>query len=281
MGADAEVYVFDDRAYRAQVVPLFRNLLRYGLGHPALNEAMDRFRPGAGGILRYIRKELQGLEPTDLDTYCTYLGEDLRLLTPPAGLPEKLARHEDGWEDRACRREDCPVSAQCPFFIADHARRADPLSLLFQTVVSAVCLGESQFVGRSSTVFGYLPVLRENAVSWDGELGRLLAALGMRGAVVGYSFGITEGIHGWLSHEEAGRLADLLATIRLPLLEPSFEAMRRTRRPGQGYHLDGWEWEELSLGFVRTVAVIASRSGKGLLWGNDVAAGGLLTSSWA
>jgi hypothetical protein len=270
MGADAEVYVFDDRAYLAQVVPLFRRLLRYDVGHPALNEVLDRFRPDAGGILRYIWKELRGLEPTDLDVHCTYLGDDLRLLTPPADLAEKLARHWAGWEDRACRRKDCPESARCPFFIEDRARRADPLSLLFESVVSMVCLGESQFVGRSFYVFDYLPVLRKNAVPWDGELGRLLATLGMRGAVVGFGFGGTEGIHGWLSHEEAGRLAGLLARIPLPLLEPSFEAMRRTRSLDQGYHVDGWEWEELSLRFVRTVAAIASGSGKGLLWGNDV-----------
>ena len=270
MGADAEVYVFDDRAYLAQVVPLFRRLLQHGLGHPALNEVLDRLRPGVGAILRYIGKELRGLEPADLDAYCTYLGDDLRLLTPPADLAEKLAGHGDEWDDRACHREGCPASARCPFFIEDHARRADPLSLLFQSVVRVVCLGESQFVGRSFHVFDYAPVLQKNAVPWDGELGRLLAALGMRGAVVGYGFGDTEGIHGWLSHEETGRLAGLLASIPLPSLEPSFEAMRRTRSPGEGYHVDGWEWEELSLGFVRTVAVMASGSGKGLLWGNDV-----------
>jgi hypothetical protein len=270
MGADAEVYIFDDRAYTGQVVPLFRRLLRHGPGHPALNEMLDRLRPGVGGSLRYIRKELRGLEPTDLDAYCTYLGDDLRLLTPPADLAEKLARHGDDWEDRACRCKDCPASARCPFFIEDHARRADPLSSLFQSVVSVVCLGESQFVGRTFNVFDYAPVLQKNAVLWDGELGQLLAALGMRGAVVGYGFGDTEGIHGWLSHEEAGRLAGLLASIPLPSLGPSFEAMRQTWSPGKGHHVDGWEWEELSLGFVRTVAIIASGSGKGILWGNDV-----------
>lgn len=270
MGADAEVYVFDDRAYLDQVVPFFRGLLRHGLGNPALNEVLDRLRPGVGGILRFIRKELPGLGPVDLDAYCTYLGDDLRLLAPPADLAEKLARHGDEWEDRACRREECPASARCPFFIEDHARRADPLSSLFQSLVGAVCLGESQFVGRSFHVFDYAPVLRKNTIPWGGELGRLLAALGTRGSVVGYGFGDTEGIHGWLSHEEAGRLAGLLAGMPLPSLEPSFEAMRRTRSPGKGHHIAGWEWEELSLGFVRTVAKIASGAGKGLLWGNDV-----------
>src|SRR5438067_9702519 len=103
MGADAEVYVFDDRAYRDRVVPLFRRLLRHGLGHPALNEVLDRLRPNAGGILRFIRRELRDLEPVDLDAYCTHLGDDLRLLAPPADLAEKLASHEDGWADRACR----------------------------------------------------------------------------------------------------------------------------------------------------------------------------------
>jgi hypothetical protein len=270
MGADAEVYVFDDRAYLAQVVPFFRRLLQHGLGHPALNEVMDRLRPDVGGIVRYIWKELRGLEPIDLDAYCTYLGDDLRLLTPTADLFEKLASHEDEWEDRACRLKDCPASVSCPFFNEDHARRADPLSSLFQSVVSQFCLGDSQFVGRSFNVFDYDQVLRKNAVPWDSELGQLLAALGVRGAVVAYGFGGTEGIHGWLSHEETGRLARLLASIPLPALEPSFDALRRTRKLGEGYHAEGWEWEELSLGFVRTVAVIASGSGKGLLWGNDV-----------
>src|SRR4051794_21713183 len=109
MGADAEVYVFDDRAYRALVVPLFRRLLRYGLGHPALNEVIDQLRPRAGRILRYVHHELRGLEPVDLDAHCTYLGDALRLLAPPAGLARKLAAHTDEWHDRACRRKDCPA----------------------------------------------------------------------------------------------------------------------------------------------------------------------------
>jgi hypothetical protein len=113
-------------------------------------------------------------------------------------------------------------------------------------------------------------VLRKHGIPWDGELSRLLTDLGTRGAVVGYGLANSDGVHGWLSLEESLRPAGLLAAVPLPPLEPSFEALRRTRSPGAGYHIDGWEWEALRLSFVRTVAVIASGRGKGIHWGNDL-----------
>jgi hypothetical protein len=97
----------------------------------------------------------------------------------------------------------------------------------------------------------------------------LLARLGTRGFVVGYGFANSDGVHGWLTPEEAGRLAGLLRPLRLPDLEPSFEAMERTRTGG-GYAAQGWEFDELSLSFVRAVASLAAGQGKGILWGNDV-----------
>jgi hypothetical protein len=48
--------------------------------------------------------------------------------------------------------------------------------------------------------------------------------------------------------------------------------MEQLRRPGAegGYEYPGFSFEALSLSFVRTVAAIAAKEGKGLLWGNGV-----------
>jgi hypothetical protein len=144
---------------------------------------------------------------------------------------------------------------------------------LFGATVKATCLGESQFVGRSFNIFFYKGVLKKNGVPLDSELWKLLFLLGARGFVIGYEFSNSDGIHGWLTPEETERLMSLLQPLPLPPLEPTFAAMKNTQRQSDGYKVEEWEFEELSLCFVKIVATVATAEGKGILWGNDV-------SSW-
>jgi hypothetical protein len=96
-----------------------------------------------------------------------------------------------------------------------------------------------------------------------------LLALGFRGFVVGYQCSNSDGVHGWLTPDETKRLIALVEPLKLPALKPTFRAMQRTRH-WNGYGMKGWEFNELSLAFVRTVATIASVERKGILWGNDL-----------
>ena len=274
MGADAEVYLFDTKVYDEQVVPFFRRLIRYGSVDAAVDESMHRIQSHIESIKAFVAidQETTHLKGTDLDAYCNYLGRDFRLLPEHHHL---AAANEGGWADwdkRACRRSDCPARASCPFHIMDgHNRQIETLAMLFGAIVQVTCLGTSQFVGRSTNVFFYKDVLTKNGVSLDSELWKLLFLLGARGFVIGYEFANSDGIHGWLRPDETERLVSLLQPLSLPPLEPTFADMENTRRKKPGpYIVEGWEFKELSLCFVKIVATIATKEGKGILWGNDV-----------
>ena len=99
---------------------------------------------------------------------------------------------------------------------------------------------------------------------------RLLTDLDERGWIWTHgSGGFCEGVHGWLSPAETVELAAALAALPLPNYEPSWQAMRDIRP----YHDDNFpdaSPQALRLSLMRTVAVLASREGRGVLWGNDV-----------
>jgi hypothetical protein len=97
-----------------------------------------------------------------------------------------------------------------------------------------------------------------------------LHRLGSRGAVVGYKFGNSDGIHGWLNSEETCEFLALLHGIDLPKFEPSFQAMEAFSRKGAYAAPPPYTFEQLSLAFLRTVSGMAAANGRGLLWGNDV-----------
>jgi hypothetical protein len=274
MGADAEVYLFDTKVYDEQVVPFFRKLIQYGSVDAAVDERMVRIQPHIESIKAFVDQEKTQLKATDLDAYCTYLERDFRLQPEHRHLADANAGEWANRDKRACRRWDCPAKAICPFHILDGGnRQIETLATLFNATVKATCLGKSQFVGRSVNVFFFREVLKKNGVSLDSELWKLLFSLGTRGFVIGYEFSNSDGIHGWLMPDETEQLVSLLDPLCLPPVKPTFAAMKRTRRILGGYRVRGWEFNELSLCFVKIVAAIATNEGKGILWGNDV-------SSW-
>lgn len=263
MGANAEVFVFDHETYIAKVLPAFLKLLRDGEVVDWLQQFVKR---------REMRPELW--DKTDLARFCTYLERDFSWrgpydLTYTYALP---------WEQRSCTSDDCPEREHCPFHCVGSPSIAEQVNWLFQIGVSIWCLGRSQFVGRSWTVSRYSELLPALGVPEDDPILNLLALLGKRGFVIGYQFGFgSEGINGWLDPSETADLARRLDLLQLPRYETSFAAMERLRMPGAdgGYEYQGFSFEALSLSFVRTVALIAAKEGKGLLWGN-----GLLPSQY-
>jgi len=132
--------------------------------------------------------------------------------------------------------------------------------------VEYCCLGPSQFLGRSIDVFWYWKLLDGMGVRSDDPIRSLLTALGRRGYVVGYRWTIsTEGIHGWLGPEEASQLGQRLFALPLPVYEHSFATMAAFKKAG-----NDTSFQALSLSYVGTVCRMASKEGKGVLWGNDV-----------
>ena len=257
MGTDAEVFVFDYDAYITEVVPAFHKLLL--TGHPP-----DWLYP----IIKKRDIQFENLEKTDLLRHCTYLGYDFSWRGPYDGRDI----YDLQWDQRSCKSEDCPERGHCPFHQYGSPAIAERLLWLFEVAVSIKCLGQSQFVGRSKTVVDYWGMLSDLGICQDNTILKLLALLGKRGFVIGYQWGFGyEGINGWLDPQETTDLAKRLGKLSLPRYETSFEAMESFRRHESGsYEYLGFSFEALSLSFVRTVAAIAARENKGLLWGNGV-----------
>lgn len=258
MGANAEVFVFEHEAYIAKVLPAFLKLLRDG-------EVVDWLRPFVKR--REIQPELW--QRTDLARFCRYLERDFSW----RGSYDLTYTYDRPWEQRVCISDDCPEREHCPFHRSGSPSIAEQVNWLFRIAVSVNCLGRSQFVGRSWTVSRYSEILPALGVREEDPILKLLALLGKRGFVIGYQFGFGfEGINGWLYASETAELATRLDVLQLPRYEPSFEAMEQLRLPGAegGYEYPGFSFEDLSLSFVRTVAMIAAEEHKGLLWGNNV-----------
>lgn len=270
MGADAAIHVFDYGRYRSEVVPAFVELLRSGEPPAWLSEIIKISSPGYDDedtmswttLVRRLRER-----PVDIAAYCDWLGADLRYTGT-----QQVDRTSG--KQLACASLLCPARDRCPLHRDQDRHGVEGLNALHDALVSVLCLGESQFVGRTVTPNFYRPVLERNRVPAGDPLQGLLAALATRGAVLGYRFGITEGIHGWLDPAETLQLAESLDRLDLPRYEVAFTAMSSLFDPMFLRH-DGCDrvhddWRETSLSFVRTVATIAAGDGKGVLWGNDV-----------
>lgn len=258
MGANAEVFVFEHETYITKVLPAFLKLLRDG-------HVCDWLRPFVER--RQMQPELW--DRTDLKRFCTYLERDFSW-RGPYDLSDTYGLK---WDERSCKSEDCPEREHCPFHRSGSETIAEQVNWLFKIAVSIKCLGPSQFVGRSKTVSYYWELLAGLGVGQDDPVVNLLACLGKRGFVIGYQWGFGfEGINGWLDPTETAELATRLDVLPLPRYESSFEAMERLRMPEAdgGYEYQGFSFEALSLSFVRTVASIAARERRGLLWGNGL-----------
>ncbi|MER7335040.1 MULTISPECIES: hypothetical protein [unclassified Micromonospora] len=263
MGADAEIFVFDYGRYRGDVVPALLELLRTGEVVPWLDGVFRAATPmgGQGYDVLWPRLAARLRErPTDLARYCTWLGPDLRY------VGEDRVNRATG-EQLTCPSRTCPERVRCPFHRDNDPHAVEELNALHEALVAVCCLGPSQFVGRSVTPDYYLPVLERQGVSADDPLRALLAALATRGAALGFQFGGTEGIHGWLTVAETAELSARLARLDLPRYEPTFAAMAYLWRRARSTRC---EWQDVSLSFVRTVATIAAGAGRAVLWGNDV-----------
>jgi hypothetical protein len=241
VGADAEIFVFDYERYRWEIVPALLSLLRTGSPVPWLAEVLRDEPPDGYGWTEMAARF--AARPTDLAAYCDWLGDDLRY---------------GGDGPVVCPSVACPERDDCPF----HRSRRDraEVNALHQALVVTRCLGPGQFVGRGFTPYRYQAV--------GDRVRELLAQLGRRGAVLGFQFVGTDGIHGWLTGPETAELALLLDALPLPRFEASFGEMARRHRVN--LERPGESWEELSLAFVRTVSAIAAGEGRAVLWGHDV-----------
>jgi hypothetical protein len=267
VGAHAEIIVFDYERYRSEIVSALVELLRTGEGAPSL-AAVFRSAGGPMGEQGYdvlwprLAARLRE-KPTDLMRHCTWLGRDLRY------IGESPVDRSTG-KQLTCDSLTCPERVQCPFHRDNDRHGVEDLNDLFEALVALRCLGPAQFLGRSITPNFYRPALeRRNVPAGDPTWG-LLGALGARGAALGYGFGVTEGIHGWLTVTETSELATCLDRLDLPRYEPTFAAMATATRQANRDDVAVSTWQDLSLSFVRTVATIAADDGHGVLWGNSV-----------
>jgi hypothetical protein len=275
MGADAEVFLFDYRRYRDEVVPALLELLGAGRAPTWLTEFIERCdeqeaygRDWTGILIPYLRAH-----PTDVARYCTHLTADL------AYRSGEWTRR--GWGAQTyspCRSTGCPERGGCPMHEAQARRPSggseilELLNALFEGVVAVHCLTSSQFVGRSCYALDYLPLLTTLGVDAGDTVRELFAALELRGRVLGYQFGGSEGIHGWLTPAETVELGSRLRDLELPEYEATLDGMGAHRQVGPegGTSYPAHEFDRLSLSFVRTMAILAAEAGMGLLWGNDV-----------
>jgi len=285
MGADAYVFVFDHARYCTEIVPAFVRILKEGCVEEWLEQIReeDLQRPYAD-LIPPPRYNFQMFGGTDLKANCTYLDAELASTAPS----HTGSLYDADWVHRACKSHDCEARWRCPLQEPGRNSAAgDPEELLslFHLAVARRCLGESQFLGRSIDVYWFWDLLDSLAAPQDDPIRRLLSLLGRRGFAVGYRWTVgTEGIHGWLNPSEAAELSERLFSLPLPNYNRSFVDMGGFRRTGNAlenypslspfvtsrYEHPNASFEELSLSFVRTVCLLASREGKGVLWGNQV-----------
>lgn len=251
MGSDAEVFLFDHSAYLRKVVPAFLKLLHD-------NQFDDWLQP-------FVKR--RDLKPwlwdkSALAKYLTALNPDFSWATHY----DLNDTYDKTWEERWSDFVDHPLQP------AASSELVEQVNWLFKIAVSLECLGDGQFVGRSTTVSRYSELLPDLGLREDDRIVELLGALGKRAFLIGYQFGFGfEGINGWLDPSETSELAKRLDVLPLPRYEVSFAAMKQFRTGELGeYECPGFSFEALSLSFVRTTAAIAAREHRGLLWGNDV-----------
>jgi hypothetical protein len=255
MGSDATCYVFDYRAYAERVVPAIDAFVDLGARPQWLDAILNHFR-GQYWEWRPSRTEQLGYSFHDV---CTYLDHAFAFGQTPA------VTWREGWDRRACRSDTCPARDVCPLHVSRDQLAAEQFNRLFEACVIRQCVGEGQFMGRSVGALVYAPLLGDALVL------EYLRKLELRGFVVGYKFGNSDGIHRWLDVEETRELVRLLEPLDLPPVAPSFAAIRASYRAGAGYDPPPpYTFPQLRLSFLRTVARLAAAEDKGILWGNDL-----------
>jgi hypothetical protein len=262
MGSDAEVYIFDEVTFQEIVVPTFHKLLFDGSFDLWLKEIWDKLNQEGFNI------SAQAFGGVDFEKNCHYLNPDFSY------TDSEKDQWTSDWDVRACTSVTCPDKEQCPLHTSNKQDAAEELNILFEAAISARCLGQSQFVGRSMSPMKYGDVLAELDGETEQKVYQLLRLLEFRGFIIGDQFANSDGIHGWLSAKETGDLVDLLQNLDLPQFEISFEAMVAFRvklHNGLAYKApSGYSFKHLSLAFLRTVGTLAVEQDKGILWGNDI-----------
>jgi hypothetical protein len=265
MGSDAHVYVFDHAGFIEQLVPAILGLLRTGQMVPAF---ADLWCHDTDDPWPYLGS-------ADLTRDCSYLRiTDLAF----EGRPAAQRPWFDPWSERACRSEACPSRSTCPLFDG-HQACAEAVTWLVAHAVGVHHVGRSQFVGRTVNIGFYDGVLHDAGVSESHPVRDLLRSLGNRGRVIGYRFGNSDGIHGWLDPGETQALTEHLHALPLPRYPATFEAMDTALRDSRQSPA-GFPFEQVSLSFVRTVAEIAAQEQRGILWGNDLPSPNWKEYSW-
>jgi len=206
MGSDAEIYVFDEERYLAEVVPAAKHLLLTGEIMPWWRDLL-RQEYAFYNMDPYFDETIATLSARpglDLDRYCTYLGPDLGMHGPRRDLyaAARDVGHTYRWDERVCRSTTCPMRPLCLFHQDQTAGHVEEFNHALEVAVAVRCLGEGQFVGRSQTPFRFQQVLAYLGVAGDSVIHTLLERLGRRGFVVGYGFANGDGLHGWLTPEE-------------------------------------------------------------------------------
>jgi hypothetical protein len=264
VGSDAEIFLFDDAAYRGRVVPALGAFVHTGEQTEWLERILRELKEYVGPTMDLARVRALGF---DLGATCHYLGPDFAFTPTVAGARERWCE----WEVRACTSPTCAAREICPLHGSRSVDAPEQFTMLIEACVADQCLGQGQFLGRSMNALDYTEMLEAAGLAPNHDLFRYLNLLRYRGFVVGYAFGSTEGIDGWLTAEETPVFLRLLDLLDLPKVAPSFEAMRivhveemaRTEHEPHG-------WERVSLALLRGVASIATAEGRGVLWGNDV-----------
>ncbi|MET3428808.1 hypothetical protein BJ973_008020 [Actinoplanes tereljensis] len=256
MGADAEIFVFDYERYRGEVVPVLTALLRTGLPASWLADLFTRAEHGYDQAWPRLADRYRA-EPVDLARHCTWLGSDLRY-AGPTRVDRSVGKRV------RCDAPSCPERTRCPFHRDSDPAGAESLNVLHEALVASRCLGPSVFLGRTITPDYYVPLLERLEVPAADPVRGLLDALATRGAALGHQYGVTEGIHGWLTVAETAELAATLNRLPLPRYPPTFAAMTAAAAAA------GESRPATSLSFIRTVATIAAAGGRSVLWANDV-----------
>jgi hypothetical protein len=259
MGSDAAVFPFNFARYQDRIVPAIKRYLLDGQTTGWLQTLIN-----ATHMTEQWHEEING---TDLERFCDYLDMNLAW-----NLSYDIAdTWFDDWDYRSCKSTACPERFRCPYHQNGDTAIAEELNNLLQAAVTAFCVDETRFVGRSISVKAYWNVLTEFSVPEDDPLRYLLLKLGKRGFVIGYLWASSgEGIHGWLNPGETQELAHQLLSLPLPQVPASFEAMDQAIQAFREQPGDRLAFEALSLAFVRAVSIIATERQKGILWANDL-----------
>jgi hypothetical protein len=257
MSSDATLYLFDFARHQSEIVPGIRRLLLDGEMDDWLAEIAQRegmmFRE-AGGV--------------DLLAHCTYLNPTLGWDGVPEGDVERAELAP--WEQRACESTTCYDRDNCPWHLERKSVFTWDVNLLVMLGVTGRCLGRGQFIGHNITLNLYRIPLDRRGVKRESRTWSLLQRLTLRGWVVGYAGqGAVTDLMGWLDPAETRELAELLESIDLPPLPPSFEDMDAARQGRLASFPRSVALDDLSLCFVRTVARIAADSGQGIAWRNE------------